>query len=273
LSALPALDVKALRARTQHLSLGQDVHYFARVSSTNEVARLLGPGAWQPGTTIISDFQLHGKGRRGRTWGAAPNSSILLSIILQPPADSSPTAPVMLAALAVANAIESECELTTELKWPNDVLVNGRKVCGILTENAPQSGQPRTIVGIGINVNNSPDFEVQHFGDATCLERELGQAVDRVQLAAALLEQINTWYGCLTERPNELFLSWRSRLRVIGRSLTVVDAVGSWTGQGIGVARDGALLVRDELGITRTIYAADVSVRTCAESENKFGYV
>ncbi len=230
--------------------------YFPSVDSTNRIARELAIGH---GGVVLTDYQQAGRGRRGRTWSAPPNSSLLLSVLLAVPGGSLPGDVMTAAALAVSDAMRDETGLAVDLKWPNDILVGGRKVCGILAERDPVTAL--IIVGIGLNVNFSPDPSDPLAVAATSLCRELGRVVDRELLAIALLTRLNLWYRMLTERPDMVHEAWAARLAIVGRSLEVHDISGVWSGVAVEVQRDGALRVRDERGEIRTLYAADVSIR------------
>ena len=168
---------------------------------------------------------------------------------------------VMIGALAVADTLGDVLAVETELKWPNDVLICKRKVCGILAESSRQAGIDRVVVGIGLNVNAAKQSSAGFPTDAATLEEELGTPVDREELTVALFNRLDLWYGKLTEDPGLVFRAWSSRLEVLGSPVLVREATGDWTGIATDVQLDGALVVRDERGDDRAVYAADVTIR------------
>lgn len=254
---LQSLDIDRIRSATKDFTIGRYIVYVPAVDSTNRLARELDI---TDGGAVITDYQEAGRGRRGRSWSAPPNSSLLLSVILPIAAGALQGDVVTVAALAVADAIRSETGLAVDLKWPNDILSRGRKVCGILAER--DSASERIVVGIGLNVNFIPDPGDPLFTSATTLQSELGRVIDRESLAIALFSFLNLWYRMLTERADTVHATWSARLAIVGRSLEVHDVSGVWSGVAVALQRDGALLVRDECGEMRTLYAADVSIRT-----------
>ena len=261
---LQPLDLEQIRSPLTSQVVGAQLRYFAAVDSTNRVARELAPEAWVNGMVVLTDYQQAGRGRQGRTWTAPPCTSMLLSVVLETPSSSRPLETVMIGALAVADAITSETGLAVTLKWPNDVLIHGRKVCGILTEGVNASGH-RVILGIGVNGNFDPAAYAEIPASATSLQRVLGRPVHREAFLATLLNALDLWYCDLTHDPDEVFATWVSRLHTVGRQVTVSDRSGLWQGVATGVQRDGGLHVRDETGDVRTVYAADVSVRDAGD--------
>jgi BirA family biotin operon repressor/biotin-[acetyl-CoA-carboxylase] ligase len=258
---LASLNLERVRVDCQHIAIGSDLRYFPQVDSTNRVARDLPPGSWKSGTVILTDYQRAGRGRRDRTWLAPAGTSLLLSVLLEAPARALPADSTMMAALATADAIRDCTGLDPALKWPNDLLLCGCKVCGILTEHAVQNGINRLIVGIGINVNFDPTVIPNLPPRVTSLQCELGQTVNREGLLAGLFKSLDLWYGYLTWDPDSVYAAWAGRLETVANSVVVSDASGSFSGRATGVRRDGALLVRDDEGETHVVYAADVSVR------------
>jgi BirA family biotin operon repressor/biotin-[acetyl-CoA-carboxylase] ligase len=162
----------------------------------------------------------------------------------------------MLAGLAITDAVIDVTRLPVSLKWPNDVLCRDHKVCGILTESATGC----VILGIGINVNLDPT-EYGFPETATTLEKELGRAVSREDLAVALFKRLDIWYRSLTQGPSLVYGAWAARLSTVGSRVQVVDRQGTWQGVATGVRRDGGLIVRRADGQVDTVYAADVSIR------------
>lgn len=224
----------------------------------DEVAGLARSGAAE-GTTLIADFQTAGRGRHGRAWNAPAGTSLTFSTLLRPrlrPDELTPLA--LLTAASVAEAIEATTGLCTQVKWPNDLLCRDRKLCGILVRVTPeQDGQSQTVVlGIGLNVNIPTESLPP---GATGLLVELGRQVDREQLLQAALETIGTMYGALTRRDHAVW--WRratARLAYVGEVVTVRDEVRERCGRLIGVASDGSLLLRTEVGETLQLSAGEL---------------
>src|SRR3972149_8336054 len=193
--------------------IGQRVLYYPSLTSTMEVARgAVGRGA-EEGTVIIADEQTAGRGRLKRTW-LAPRGNIALSVILHPALSNLPSL-IMLASLGVVHSIETVTGLKAQIKWPNDVLINGKKVCGILIENEFLGSRlTAAIIGIGIDVNlQTADFpEIRSI--ATSLSDELGREVSRLKLIRSLLVEIERLYlplsagGAPTPPPIFLFVGW-----------------------------------------------------------------
>lgn len=223
------------------------------------MARELPPDSWQTGTVVVTDFQTAGKGRQGRSWQAPRDSALLLSILLDLPDRAMPTDGLMVASLAVADAIKEVTGLEAALKWPNDVLLHGSKVCGILAEFEEQAGRRKLTLGMGLNVSYNPASA--GVSGATSVSAEAGVEVSREALAIALFNGLDLWYCALTEDPDAVFAAWKGRLETVGHPVVVLEADRRWQGEAIGVHRNGGLQVRTADGQVRTVYAADVSVR------------
>lgn len=250
------LDMERVIAGLTSLPVGLPIRYLPAADSTNRVARDL---CLPYGASVITDYQSAGRGRRGRAWQVPANSSLLLSVVLRPPAGVALADITVIAPLAVADAVMDETGLATTLKWPNDVLVDERKLCGILTEHDARTD--RVVVGAGLNVNFVPDRSDPLTSNATSVQAELGAAHDREALLVALFTRLNMWYRMLTDHADAVHRAWVTRLAVAGRHLEVHDNTGTWEAVAIAVQRDGALVVRDHRGEIRPLYAADVSIR------------
>lgn len=245
------------RAVEAALPEGFAFQYLPEVDSTNRVAR----DAWRAGRRgpllIATDFQSAGRGRRGRTWSAPPGTSVLSSFLLPPVAEGG-TRAVMAACLAAVDAIERSLGTRCQLKWPNDVLLAERKVCGILAEMLPDGS---VVLGIGINVNR-PECPGSLPEDAAALSDIAGMSVNRQELLIALASFVDVWYRMLNRDPDALWRAWVARLQTIGQPVIVHEHNQTWEGTAERVDRDGALIVRTHSGHLRTLYAADVSVRS-----------
>ena len=205
LAKLPDLLVPGLLKK--HLGDGQIghkvVHYF-RADSTNTIALQMASEGAAHGTVVVAEEQTAGRGRFGRVWYSEKSTGIYTSIILRPPLAPS-VAPVLtlLAGLAAREGIERATGFAADIRWPNDLLLDGKKLCGILTEMSAEVDRLHAVVvGIGINVNHS-DIPEELRSIATSLRLEGGKVYSRAQILAALLKQMEQFYGLLLKEGNE----------------------------------------------------------------------
>jgi BirA family biotin operon repressor/biotin-[acetyl-CoA-carboxylase] ligase len=245
----------------QEISVPFELRYVKEIGSTNRFLSDLDPEEIRHGLAVLTDYQSTGRGRRGRSWVASRGSSLLLSIALLVPPDARATDAVMLGSVAVVDTLNGITSSDASIKWPNDVLLSGRKTCGILVENVRRLGRAYAIVGVGLNVNMGIR-ELEALGSgAMSLSHYLGRRVSRERLAVGLFASLHMWYGCLQRDPDALFQAWTSQLDTPGRPVMVEDASGTWHGVAIDVRRDGGLRVRKDDGEIRTVYAANVSIK------------
>jgi BirA family biotin operon repressor/biotin-[acetyl-CoA-carboxylase] ligase len=239
--------------------IGQRVIYYPSLASTMEVAKREAQQGAAEGTIIIADEQTAGKGRMKRLW-LSPRGSIALSIILYPDVAYLPSL-VMLASLAVVHSIEAVTGLKAQVKWPNDVLINSKKVCGILIESELRRNTVGyAIVGIGVNVNlRLADFP-EILPIATSLSDELEREVSPLELVRRLLVEIERLYLALPVSES-IYEEWRDRLVTLGRRVSVKWGTTSYEGIAESVARDGSLLLRQSDGSLTKIMAGDVTRR------------
>ena len=225
--------------------------YFTQVDSTQDIALgWLRDGA-EAGSVVICDEQLKGRGRHGRTWHTPHGVALALSVILKPTLKGMGQV-TMLGALAISDMLDAIGADAVSIKWPNDVRLQGRKVCGVLPE-AAWDGDKLLGVALGIGVNVRVDFTGTELEQtAISIEPALGQRFDRIMLIDVLLKRIDFWSQRLGTP--ELFDAWKSRLDTLGQVVTV----NGIHGKAEAVNRDGALLVRDDAGILHTVIAGDV---------------
>jgi BirA family transcriptional regulator, biotin operon repressor / biotin---[acetyl-CoA-carboxylase] ligase len=218
--------------------LGRRVLFFDRVDSTSTQAAALAGDPANEGVVIVADEQTAGRGRQGHTWQCPPGQGILLSTLVFPPPELQ--RPVLLtawAAIAVCQAIQDAAGLEARIKWPNDVLIHGRKVCGILIEQ----GQA-TIAGIGLNVNQAADAfaELLH---AASLALFAGRELDRPALIRSLISNLDEWYDRLRRgHVADLETAWGERLAAVGEMVTVEVAGGQRVGRLSRLTFDGVEL-------------------------------
>lgn len=260
-----AFSVALSRLLTTQL-FGTPLHFFPTIDSTNTYAVKLAHEGAPEGTTVIADEQTGGKGRLGRTWVSPPGVNLYISLILRP-AVSTGAAPQinLLAAVAVAEAIVQICGLTPAIKWPNDVLVAGKKVCGILAEMQTEAGALRSLVlGIGVNVNAPlTAFPPELHDKASSLLLVGGRVVDRAAFTAALLTHLEKLYILWIEKGfSVLRPAWEHHAaELIGKQISVAAPEGTIAGTVLGLDSDGALLVRGSNDETpRRVLAGDVTV-------------
>lgn len=241
---------------------GCQVHYRAAVGSTNDEARRLAQAGAPEGTLVIADEQHAGRGRLNRLWWSPPNSSLLLSLLLRPPVSLQQSQHLtMCAGLGATDAIEQITGLSVGLKWPNDLLINGKKMGGILTEVESAEGQVNfAIVGLGLNINMDAGTLLSLDAPATSLSAEVGYSVDRLALLTALLRHWEDRYRrwLRGESPRE---AWAARLVTLGRRVRVTVGNETWEGKAVGVNEEGALLLRQDDGTVKTLWAGDVTLR------------
>ena len=239
--------------------VGQRVSYYPRLSSTMEVAREEVRQRVPEGTVVIADEQSAGKGRLNRVW-LSPAGSLSLSIVLYPGMVYLPSL-IMVASLAVVHAIKEVTGLCSQIKWPNDILVNGKKVCGILIESGVRaSSVDYAIIGIGINVNLKVSDFTDSSAQATSLSDELGRDVSRLELLKRLLVEVENLYLSLPAGES-VYREWRDRLVTLGKKVRVSSGEATYDGIAESVASDGSLLLRGLDGRLSRISAGDVTLR------------
>jgi BirA family biotin operon repressor/biotin-[acetyl-CoA-carboxylase] ligase len=255
------------------------IKYFDRIGSTNDEAALwAGQGAPHL-ALVVADEQTAGRGRFSRRWFTPPGAALAFSLVLRPEAQgslppfhtSSFSFLAPLGALAISLAVQEAYGLPSQIKWPNDVLVGGRKVAGILAEADWQGDQwGSAILGIGVNVSAAsvPSAEALIY-PATCLETELQRELERVELLRAILDQILAWLPRL-DQP-EFLQAWQGRLAFQGQWVQVLsggpEAQAVQVGQVLGIDREGCLRLRDQEGQVITLRAGELRLRPIHVSE------
>jgi len=238
--------------------IGSQIHAYETTQSTMGIARQLASGSAPDGTVVMAEAQSKGRGRLGRVWTSPKAKGIYTSILLKPQMALKEVPLVtLMVAVGVARAIEQQTGLKPEIKWPNDLLLGGRKVAGILTElDAELDRIHFVIVGIGMNVNSAQSSLPE---GATALSLELGHKVDRVQMARGLLEALDQVYDvCLNEGFASILEAWRGYAHFLSGQVRVSIQGREVVGQAMDIDDSGALLVRQPTGRVETVAAGDV---------------
>jgi len=251
-----------VRLRVDTKWAGQEICYFSEADSTNRRAKEMAAQGAKDGTLVIANAQTQGRGRRGRSWISPVGDGIFMSLILRPQMHPSRVAKLsLLTAVAVAQAIREVTGLDARIKWPNDVVCQGKKVCGMLLEmTADEECVHDVIVGVGINVHQK-EFDEEIRETATSLELLCGRFIRRSDVVCAFLRRFEALYALLFEDEAALMALYRECSATLGRQVQVISLSGTFTGTAKDVTPDGALLVLDEDGAIREVLAADVSVR------------
>lgn len=244
--------------------VGRDIRVFQETTSTNDVVEKLARDGVKEGVVVFAESQSRGRGRLGRKWVSPANKGLWFSVLLRPRLRlEEATQLTVAAATALARAIQSQVQLRPEIKWPNDLLLGGCKVAGILTEmSAEMDCVKHIIIGVGVNVNQAAsDFPPEVRALATSLGLECGHPVHRAELAAAVLAELDRDYARVCAGEFAMLADeWESRCATIGRNVTVL--VGERRVQGRAESLDdaGALLVRTEHGRIERIIGGDVTL-------------
>ncbi len=255
------LSKHAILSRVKDNPLFHHIAFYDSVTSTNTIAHKLINEDVKEGVVVVADEQTAGKGRLGRKWASPKRSAIAMSIILKPKLDFRQAPQLTLvAAVAVTRAVKIVTGLELEIKWPNDLLIKGKKVCGILTEMQADSDRIQSIIiGIGLNVNQ------QHFSEelvdlATSLQKEGDRVFDRAELIAAILKEFTWLYETyITKGFSFIKPLWEAHEITIGKEVVARSASNTKTGIAIGIDEEGVLLLQDDDQDVHRIYSADIS--------------
>lgn len=264
------LSISELKSRIHNDWAGRTIYYYEETGSTNIDAKRLAEEGAPHGTVVAADKQNAGRGRRGRSWESPAGRDIYFTILLRP--DFMPdraAALTLVMAVSAAQAVEEYCGLQTGIKWPNDVVVNGRKICGILTEMNVETDYIQYVVtGVGINVNLE-EMPEKIAAAATSLLIEGGKKINRAELLQTVLKHFEENYDLYRKYTNmKALLEIYNRFLVnMDKQVRVLDPRGEWEGTARGINHSGELLVETENGEIKEVYAGEVSVR------GLYGYV
>jgi BirA family biotin operon repressor/biotin-[acetyl-CoA-carboxylase] ligase len=244
--------------------VGRDIRVFEQTTSTNDVVEKLARDNVREGAVVFAESQSKGRGRLGRKWISPPRRGLSFSILLRP--DMRPAAATQLtiaAATALFRAIQAQTGLTPEIKWPNDILIHGKKVAGILTELSAELDQVKyVILGIGVNVNTAPgEFPLELRKLVTSLKIETGHRQDRAQLAVKILRELDRDYARVAAgRFEALADEWEKHCSTLGQRVAIRAGDRKIEGRAESLDADGALLLRTQHGHLERIVGGDVTI-------------
>lgn len=239
-------------------TLGHNPVFFETVGSTMDEAFKLGMEGAPEGTFVCAEAQTKGRGRMGRGWVSPKGKGIYCSLILRPkfvPAQMPQL--TLMTAVALAEAVQSISGVNALIKWPNDLLVGGQKLAGILTELRAETDQIKfVVIGIGINVNT----EANHLPlEATSLKKETGMTISRIALAQEVLLSLEGWYSTLKRKGLPPVIdAWKKRSATLKTRVRVTDNAGTTEGIAVNLDADGGLLIRKDSGVVVKKMAGDV---------------
>ena len=243
---------------------GCEVKYFDTLDSTNICAKRMAEEGAPNGTLVIADEQTAGRGRCGRAWETPKGTAIAMTLLMRPnlrPEKASMLTLVM--GMAVTRAVNELYSLNCQIKWPNDAVVDGKKICGILTEMSTEEDSIRyVVVGIGINVNTE-SFTPEISDTATSLKLSLGHELKRAPLIGAVLKSFEQYYSRFMEYGDMTGLmdEYNEMLANRKRQVRVLDPHGSYEGMALGIDKEGCLLVKREDDSVSAVISGEVSVR------------
>lgn len=250
--------------------IGETIVYKDSMDSSNTRAKLMGENGAENGTLVVTDCQTAGKGRRGRSWVSPTGMNCYFTALLRPDILAEKASMITLvAALALAKAIKETAQLDTMIKWPNDVIANGKKLCGILTESSTDLEYINyVVVGIGVNCNQT-EFPDEIKETASSIRLETGKKVNRCQLLGSFLTNFESCYEIFlkTEDLSGLEREYNSLLVNRNREVKIIEKERERVLTAMGIDKTGALLVKDAEGNQEAIISGEVSVR------GLYGYV
>jgi BirA family biotin operon repressor/biotin-[acetyl-CoA-carboxylase] ligase len=252
---------KGLETKT----LGKEIHHFSLVDSTNRVARDLAEEGAPEGTVVLAEQQSQGKGRMDRRWHSPPGG-IWMSVILKPRLSPYQVQGITLvAAVAVVEAVKEVTGLCPKIKWPNDIYIEGRKVCGILTEMKGETDRvEHVVIGIGLNVNNEfkeSDEPVSEGSSPVSLSMLLSEPADRKELVREILFRLEKCYfRYVSEGISSLLELWRRNNFTLGSRIILKMGDKEFSGVAEDITPEGGLILRDHQGEKKVFYSGEVTV-------------
>jgi BirA family biotin operon repressor/biotin-[acetyl-CoA-carboxylase] ligase len=244
--------------------VGRDIRVFEETGSTNDVVEKFARDGVAEGVVVFAESQTKGRGRLGRPWLSPARKGLWFSVLLRP--DLRPQAATQLtvaSATALTRAIRQQTDLTPQIKWPNDILVRGRKVAGVLTELSAELDHVKYIIlGIGVDVNvNAGEFPPALRKLATSLKIEAGRPWPRAELAAAILRELDADYARLGRHQfAQLAEEWAEQCTTLGRTVSIRVGDRTLHGRAEALDDDGELLLRTEHGRLERVIGGDVTL-------------
>ena len=244
--------------------VGKRIEYYENIDSTNAAAKDLALKGAPEGTVVVAEHQTKGKGRLKRSWLSLPGENILFSVIFYPQISTDRVFRLtMLASIAAVRAVRRICKVDAKIKWPNDLYLNEKKVCGVLTEfSADFDSVHYTVVGIGLNVNFeiSKNSEIENI--ATSLMEECGEKISRLSVFTALLEELDLLYKSFVKTGGEgLEKEWSKYSMVFGRKIKIISGKDTKFGIAKGINKSGHLILLNDNGQEEEIVCGDLSLR------------
>ncbi|MGL4791951.1 MAG: biotin--[acetyl-CoA-carboxylase] ligase [Anaerotignaceae bacterium] len=246
---------------------GKELYVIETVDSTNNKVRELAQNGAKEGCTVIAETQTGGKGRLGRPWKSPPGNGVWISVLLKPEiAPQNVSSITLLAGLSVCKVLRALFGVNAEIKWPNDVLLNGKKLCGILTEmNAQMESVDFVIVGIGINVNNA-SFPKDIEDVATSIYQNIGKEVNRIPIICELLKELEKNYAIYKQKGFSGIRAEYSNLCVTLNKEVKVIAKDGFIGKAVEITDEGELVVEKSDKTRVTVFSGEVSIRPVKEN-------
>ena len=255
-----SLHLESIDGRLNTAFVGRRLLYHASVSSTQDVARGEAEGGAPEGTAVVAEAQTAGRGRLGRSWVSPAGANLYVTLLLRPSLERMRSLS-MVAPLAAAQAVETTTRLSPRIKWPNDLLVAGRKLAGVMIDTELSGQMPQySLVGVGLNVNLDARAIPEIASIATSLWQELGHEVSREEVLAAFLNRFEALY-VESERGTAVYEAWRSRLETLGRHVRVTSGDQVEEGLAEDVDAEGNLILRRADESRVTVVAGEVTLR------------
>jgi BirA family transcriptional regulator, biotin operon repressor / biotin---[acetyl-CoA-carboxylase] ligase len=263
------LDAEKIQNGLNPIRLGSKILVFDTIDSTNDLARkYLEEGALE-GLVLMAESQTRGRGRMGRSWASSPGTGIYMSVLLKPKIQPQRLSQLtLLTGLAVVQAVNEFTSRKAQLKWPNDILLNGKKLSGILSEYHPtQNGGNDVIIGIGVNANHSQnDFPEDLRPIATSLRIETGSPIDRQALATALIRHLDQEYNAfLRDDPPDIMKKWADHSDMFGKNISITKGNSVIHGTALRLDSQGRLLLRIKNGEEMAFDSGEVSLGPTAQ--------
>lgn len=253
----------------QTTRIGREVYFYPEVDSTNLKAKDLATEGAPDGSVVIAEYQSRGQGRLQRKWLSPAGKNLLFTVIFYPPCPPHKVFQLtLLASLAVCKSIIRETGLAAGIKWPNDVYVGNRKICGVLTEFTPLGERVKwAVVGVGLNVNFDPSTDEEVSAIATSIRNELGRPHNRLKLLKAILEEMDRLYlRFLAGTMAAVRQEWLHHSIILGKPVTITSYDNEEEGIAESIDEDGALILLTPKGARKRVVFGDLSLRVAEEA-------